>query len=124
MYKGIFWFTGDGLLTVKVLCGGDGRPLEAADFSAKSGENFNHRAEWAKLPGSTTAGLPFDYWPRGRVEIKNGRAVIFLHPSLNQERALRTIRREFRLDEGIAVRIVSDGSAHYRCRTEDIRTLI
>ena len=124
MYKGIFWFTGDGLLAVKVQCDANGRPLEEAAFSAKTGENFNHRAEWAKLPKRVTGGLPFDYWPRGRVEIKNGRAVIFLHPSLNQERALQTIRCEFRLDEGIPVRVVSDGSVHYHCRIDDIGTLV
>ena len=116
MYKGIFWLAGGKLLTVKVLCDGNGAPLEAADFSAKSGENFNHRAEWARLPRSVTGGLPFDYWPRGRVEIKRGRATIFLHPSLNQEPVLRLIRSAFQLDVEIPIRAVSDGSAHYRCK--------
>ena len=115
MYKGIFWLADGKLLTVKVLCDGDGTPLEAADFTAKSGENFNHRAEWARLPKSVTGGLSFDYWPRGRVEIRRGRATIFLHPSLNRESMLRWIRSAFQLDGEIPVRVVSDGSAHYRC---------
>lgn len=37
VFKGIFWFAGDGLLTEKVLCNADGNPLEAAAFSVKSG---------------------------------------------------------------------------------------
>lgn len=118
MYKGIFWLAGGKLLTVKVLCDGNGAPLEAADFSAKSGENFNHRAEWARLPRSVTGGLPFDYWPRGRVEIRRGRATVFLHPSLNRESVLRLIRSAFRLDGEIPVRAVSDGSAHYHCEVD------
>lgn len=118
MYKGIFWLLDGELLTIKVQCDGDGTPLEAAAFGAKSGENFNHRAEWARLPKSVTAGLPFDYWPRGRVEIKKGRATVFLHPSLNREPVLRQIRDTFRLDGAIPVRVVSDGSAHYRCEAE------
>ncbi len=118
MEKGIFWLAGRKLLTVKVRCDGNGTALEPAAFSAKSGENFNHRAEWAKLPKCVTDGLPFDYWPRGRVEIKRGRATVFLHPSLNREPVLSMIRDTFRLDGSIPVRVVSDGSAHYRCETD------
>lgn len=62
MYKGIFWRALDRegepvLICRKVLCDADGVPTESfVDFSAKSGDNFNHKAEWEKLSRSVTDG--------------------------------------------------------------------
>ena len=83
MYKGIFWKTENGFISVKVKSDHDGVGLEPMGYSSKSGENFNHKLEWNKLPRSVTGGKPFNFYPRGRVEIKNGKATIWLNPSLN-----------------------------------------
>ena len=51
-------------------CNSDGMALEHVEYSSKSRNNFNHKAEWSKLPKSVTNGQPYNYYPRGRVEIK------------------------------------------------------
>ena len=76
MKKGIFWCDSFGrdsphLIVVSVKCDADGKSDRPIDFSSKSGQNFNHKAEWQKLSRSVTRGQPFNYYPRGRVEIKN-----------------------------------------------------
>lgn len=75
MKKGIFWCTDSdteapALITVSVACDKNGDSKELVRFSSKSGNNFNHRLEWERLDRSITAGRPFNYYPRGRVEIK------------------------------------------------------
>ena len=78
LYKGIFWLrpAGYGEFTViskKARCLPSGEVIEnTVEFSSKSCENFNHKAEWAKLPRSITQGHAYNYYPRGRVEIKMG----------------------------------------------------
>ena len=113
MYKGVFWFIGGRIVSVKVACRADGAAAEACVYSSKSGDNFNHRAEWEKLPRAATHGKPFDFFPRGRVEIKNGAATVWLNPTLNEPKTLSAIKSEFRLD-GVKTAVKADGSEHYR----------
>ena len=70
IYKGIFWWIDDRLICRKVLCDKDGLPLETTEFTSKNGDNFNHKAEWERLPKKITGGKAYNYYPRGRVEIK------------------------------------------------------
>ena len=117
MYKGIFWVKGGELITVKVMCDAAGDPLEPCGFSSKSGENFNHRAEWKKLPRNVTGGHQFDYYPRGRVEISRGRISVFLNPVLCTDVMKEKILASFALippDCPLSARFIPDGSAHYR----------
>ena len=47
LYKGIFWFDpkrGE-LIIRKVACDHNGTALEAVEYSSKSDDNFNHKAE-------------------------------------------------------------------------------
>ena len=75
IYKGIFWYnpTKKKLIVKKAKCNSDGVALEQVEYSSKSGNNFNHKAEWSKLPKSVTNGQPYNYYPRERVEIKTTR---------------------------------------------------
>ena len=66
-------------IIVAIPCDRNGVTNETVAFSAKSGESFNHKTEWSKLDKSITQGKPFNYYPRGRVEIRNGKATIFLN---------------------------------------------
>lgn len=105
------------LIIISVECDGDGNPKAQAIFSSKSGENFNHKAEWEYLNRSITEGRPFNYYPRGRVEIRNGKATIFLNPNIKKENVLCKIIEAFELvtnDELKAIRVKSDGSNHYK----------
>ena len=117
MYKGIFWKTENGFISVKVKSDHDGVGLEPMGYSSKSGENFNHKLEWNKLPRSVTGGKPFNFYPRGRVEIKGGKATVWLTPALNNEEQLSSIRSEFELDgDELEIVVKPDGSKHYDCR--------
>ena len=116
MYKGIFWYdpAEKKLIVKKVACDPDGVALEPVEYSSKSGDNFNHKAEWTRLPRSITNGNPYNYYPRGRVEIKKGKATVYLNPILNEPGATDLIKAEFDLGgEALLLRYISDGSEHY-----------
>ena len=117
MYKGIFWLITDRLgekqlICVKVSCDANGTPLETVTFSSKSGENFNHQAEWIKLSPKMTQRKPFNYYPRGRVEVRNGKITVFCHPMLTQPLYRKWITKEFEIPENS--RFIADGSSHYQ----------
>lgn len=121
MKKGIFWCINidtecPELITVSVACNKNGDSKEPVNFSSKSGDNFNHRLEWVRLDRSVTAGQPYNYYPRGRVEIKNGKATVFLNPIINKEVIVSKVIDEFELmtEELVSISIKSDGSNHYR----------
>lgn len=88
LYKGIFWYVPAErrLIAVKVACDQNGTALTAVEYSSESGDNFNHKSEWAKMPESVTYGKPYNYFPRGRVEVKNGKAAIYFNPALSRLR--------------------------------------
>lgn len=125
MRKGIFWCANfdtecPELITVSAACDKNGDSKEPVRFSSKSGNNFNHRPEWERLDRSITAGRPFNHYPRGRVEIKNGKATVFLNPAINKECIVRRIMDAFELMTGElnCINIKSDGSSHYRFTCE------
>lgn len=120
MKKGIFWCANfdtefPELITVSVVCDKNGNSKEPVQFTSKSGNNFNHRLEWECIDRKITKGQSFNYYPRGRVEIKNGKATVFLNPILNKECIVSKVIDEFglRVTELTDVRIKSDGSNHY-----------
>ncbi len=122
MRKGIFWVkqsntTSPELLIVSTACDEYGTSMEPVAYSSKSGENFNHKSEWARLDKNVTGGHPFNYYPRGRVEIKNCKAVIFLNPDICSELILGKIIDAFDLGSTNnlkAIQVKSDGSYHYQ----------
>lgn len=109
MYKGIFWFKDGEMLAVKVLCNSLGEPLEPCAFSSKSGKNFNHKKEWEHFHSP----LPYNYYPRGRVEIANNKATVFLHPDLCDDPVKVAITDCFGLND-IKTQWKADGSKHYK----------
>lgn len=105
------------LITVLTACDEYGTSIEPVTYSSKSGNNFNHKSEWACLDKSVTGGYPFNYYPRGRVEIKNRKAVIFLNPDICTELILGKVTDAFELKAENAlceIKVKSDGSNHYR----------
>lgn len=119
--KGVFWCVGHNtdspkLITVCTDCDPDGISDPSTLYSSKSGDNFNHRLEWEKLGKRVTGGLPFDWYPRGRVEIKSGKCTVYLNPDINNEKTVGLILEAFDLKTAEEVRPVcfkSDGSKHY-----------
>lgn len=122
MKKGVFWCVDaksehPKLITVSVSCDADGNPDAPAAFTSKAGANFNHKAEWDKLDRLIRGGVPYNYYPRGRVEIRNGRATVYLNPDINREEILRIVFEAFELKKADGIReivVKSDGSRHYR----------
>lgn len=115
IYKGIFWLIEGELYTKKLECDKSGNVIgDGSGLNSKSGDNFNHRLTWEGLPKNVTHGKEYNYYPRGRVEIKGGKAVIYLNPALNSEEMLAELTRLFGLDELGFVRVKNDGSRHYR----------
>ena len=129
MRKGIFWFpcaTGEGggliftgeIVALSVPCDEDGTPEVSTSFNAKNGCSNTHKASWAAV----TAGrkdlrkVPWDYFPRGRVEIAHGRALVFMNPQiLNCGEYLERIKETFQIGH-LDIRVKIDNSVHYQCR--------
>lgn len=113
--KGLFWWTGERLLCVQFSCGADGNALGDA---APLADWNNHRRAWARLPKDVTQGKAFDCYPRGRVELRQGRAYLFLSPLLCREEVVLQVKDAFGLDQ-LPVLLKADGSRHYRCYLDE-----
>ena len=118
-YKGLFWLIDEQLICKKIRCDLSGNVLDSSEtLTAKNGKNDNHKIVWDTLPHSITHGKPYNYYPRGRVEIRNSEAMIFLNPQLCTDNVIKAVKTEFNLsaESGIkAVKIKADGSKHYCC---------
>ena len=116
-FKGIFWIKPDGeLLVLKVKCDSFGNLLQdiPPDMLSKSGENFNHKNAWSNLPKSVTDNKEYNFYPRGRAEIRNGKAIIFTN-YITEELKSKIIDA-FYLSAGNGIEQVifkTDKSAHY-----------
>lgn len=122
VFKGIFWIKpNDELIILKVKCDAFGCLLEKIPTAAvsKSGGNYNHKNAWATLPKSVTNGKGYNYYPRGRVEIRNKKATIFIN--YISERLKERIIFEFGLtsENGIENAVFKiDNSKHYVIASE------
>lgn len=127
MYKGIFWtymswFDDEiyvpVIFPIKVKCDINGNALEEVEFSSKSGENFNHKAEWEKKKETSRLcrNHPFDYFPRGRVEIRNGKIYIYANPVIiSEDEAKKLIIETFELEDALDnIAWIADNSEHYK----------
>ncbi len=79
---------------------------------SKNGTNYNHRLLWehVKPPG---CNKPFDYYPRGRVEISpKGKAIIYMNKNID-DRFLDEIIKAFCIAD--TPKVHYDGSEHYKC---------
>ena len=100
--------TADGTIT--------GEPCRA--FLSKNGAGYNHKKAWETLPANVTDRKPFDYYPRGRVEIKSGVATVWCSPWLFGESLKNRCVERFGLTAPNGIRKIilrADHSAHYRC---------
>lgn len=88
------------------------------EFNAKSGDTFNHEKYWNNMSKDATHGEAFNYYPRGRVQINNGKATIYANPNICDDELLKFIQTQFGLykSNGInKINIIADGSEHYKC---------
>lgn len=104
--RGLFWYVEGDLRCF---------PVSEAETDAV---NNNHRRFWGTLPRSFTRGRPYNYYPRGRVELRHGKAVVYLNHTLCTPEVYDQICQAFSLSEDISVSFKADGSRHYRCTSE------
>ena len=80
-YYGIFWvlaetesdIVAENLYAIKRSYSLDNNRCSALLFPMNTKPVYNHKRIWETLPHKVTRGKAFDYYPRGRVELKNGR---------------------------------------------------
>ena len=123
LFKGIFWIVDKENLEnnepylFKILTNRNGDVLASYDdLNSKKGDNYNHRLTWETLPKELTHNKPYNYYPRGRIEIKNDTAKIFINPLLNESNILGYIKKEYNLDDRFVsqIIIIVDNSRHYQ----------
>ena len=129
LYKGIFWIRDDLPLEksadycVKIPCDSKGEIDQSLAFlmTAKSTLNHNHKTYWNEIMESSLKnGKPFDYYPRGRVEIRNSKVTIFLNPNIFLEEVKEFIVSQFNL-RNVAIKkitMIADDSEHYKCHID------
>lgn len=125
LYKGIFWIIDrDNIYNNKnycftIPCDVYGNSIDPTlNLNAKSGTTYNHEQLWKLLSSKQTHGNAYNYYPRGRVEVANSKATVYLNPNINTGEIQDFIKKEFNLTEHNGIRKVtfhSDGSAHYEC---------
>lgn len=117
---GIFWFVKEEsdddlhILFLEI-------PAED-DFvgNSKNGRTYNHKLTWETVAVSQPKSIRSKSWndfPRGRVEMRHGKATVYLNPILNEERYQEAIVEAFHLHD-TPHRFLSDGSEHYFCAAD------
>ncbi len=120
LYRGVFWIRdlNEGDIIALRFPSDENGVLTDSSLTSK---DINHKRLWAQLDSTVTGGFPFDYFPRGRVELRRGRALIFCSPHIctEQLKTLITERVGLASDNGIkGVILKADGSAHYQCELD------
>jgi len=131
LHSGVFWVISDfhdlsdyKLLVFEIPCDVNGKPVgtHSIELNSKSGSTYNHKKLWKDTIVGNSAHKPYnrksyDYYPRGRVEISNDRAIIYLNPNIDKPFIINEIKNSFGLIlENISeIRIIADGSNHYKC---------
>lgn len=81
---------------------------------AKS-DSISHKDAWAQFAKSEDKHfrrLEYDYYPRGRVVVRNGAAMVFLSRHIVTNEVLSAVNQIFGLT---APKVHVDGSRHYAC---------
>ena len=120
LYRGVFWVRSLNERDIIALRFPSDENGVLTDSSLTS-KDINHKRLWAQLDSVVTGGYPFDHYPRGRVELRRGRALIFCSPHICTEQLKTLITERFGLTEDNGIKEVllkADGSAHYRCELD------
>lgn len=103
--RGVFWLIDDMILAI---------PFEENSTIgvAKAGNNYNHRLLWEYVR-PRKCNKPFDYYPRGRVELsRKGDPIIYMNSNIDTK-YIPQIMKCFGITK--TPRIHIDGSNHYKC---------
>ncbi len=120
LYRGVFWVLSlaeEGMISIRFPSDENG---VLADSSIVS-KDINHKRLWERLDSLVTGGHPYNFFPRGRVELRHGKALIFCSPHICTEELKAMVSERFGLkaENGIKeVVLKADGSAHYQCELD------
>ena len=127
LYRGIFWIPDvnnveQSQLYFQIPCNSNGdidTDFEiSTQMSSKNTQNYNHKNLWSTLPKKYTNNKPFNYYPRGRVEISRGIVTVYHSPHIPQDELKQWLIDKFNLTthNGIKkIKMIADGSEHYSC---------
>lgn len=126
LYKGIFWIKDlDDLyhnklyFQIPVDSNGDlQNSSEILRLNSKNSDNYNHKNTWNELSKTDTDGHDYNYYPRGRVEINHGKAIIYANPNICTDDVKDWIIDKFNLTKSNGINKVvfkPDFSDHYKC---------
>lgn len=111
MLRGVFWVVDGKLLAFPFL---EGAQLGVAE----SGNTYNHRLLWEYVKPQGCK-KPFDYYPRGRVEItQQGVPILYMNPNVPESLLIEVVAA-FELP--VPPKIRYDHSRHYCCYLDDYR---
>lgn len=116
MNKGPFWLTCRYELTADgdVLCDFSEAVIIARPVSPEAERMLSHRESWVSVGGGRR--VPWNYYPRGRVELRRGRVIVFANPLCFACEALESgLRDKFGIPETVKMTFKADDSAHYAC---------
>jgi hypothetical protein len=124
--SGVFWIVdinnieSNKKYCFQIPCDMNGIPdnAEKYNLNAKSGTTYNHEKLWKMLGSKFTNNKPYNYYPRGRVDISNSKVIVYLNPVINTSEIQEFIKKEFNLTSHNGIKKVtfkSDGSEHYKC---------
>lgn len=109
MSRGVFWIIDGELLAFPFY-------EDSAVGIAKSGNTYNHKKLWSDIK-PRGCNKPYNYYPRGRVDISNkGKAIIYMNPNISED-WISSIRSEFGITETPVIRY--DNSQHYKCYLDE-----
>lgn len=107
--RGVFWLVDKGELLAFPYEDGETIGL------SKSGNNYNHKLLWDHVK-PRGCNKPYDYYPRGRVEISNkGKPIVYMNRNIGMD-SIEMIMEAFDLQENPKVHY--DGSEHYKCHLD------
>jgi len=118
LFKGLFWLAEDGLIIYKIACNADGEPVTPdLPYNSRRGDSFKHKATWedaVKEQPREIRSKSWNYFPRGRVEIKDSKVTVYHNPTLSSPELEQRIIDAFELNsEASIIRFMPDHSRHY-----------
>lgn len=127
LYRGIFWIKDINNLEnnsnylIKIETNLSGNPISYPyAFNSKKGYNYTHKGIWKQLDRKYTNGKPYDYYPRGRVEIRDNKLWIYMNRNLYRDDVIDYIKKEYGLNNQKFVnqKIEIDFHGHYKCHLD------